>query len=817
MRRGQFATALLALLVVPLAATSCATSSAPRILLIGLDGADWDILDPLIAAGRMPRVARLQESGVRGDLRTLERLPLSPVIWTTLATGRGPEAHGITWFLVGTPDGRRVPVRSSDRRVRALWNILPEQQRRVGVVGWWATAPAEEAGDGVIASDALGFHGFGRADAGLPEAAKVHPPRLAAELASLMPPPQQIDAAFATRFFHMSAEEYYAAAGSPARGSAPGPLTPIHLFQQAACTTLGYTAIARRLLRSPPDGGAFDLFLVYYESTDSLGHLFMKDAPPRLPWVSDEDFARCRDVVDAWYAFMDGQIGELVDAAPAGTNVVLVSDHGFRTGDQRPRSDAAVDLRGAHLDHDRDGIFLASGPLFRRGERIVGANVFDVVPTLLYALGLPVGRDMEGRVLTKAFPPRFAADHALAYVATWEPDDGASATVTDASAPAPSPTTDAPAFDAEAASAQLRALGYVAGNDAAEATVSAPQAEPSHAAAGAGANSPEQHVNMGRLLVRRGEIERAIEEFRAALDGSAADAEALAEIGQAELARGERGRAQEAFVRALQVNPRHSRALLRLADLRVQRGELADAEAMYRQVLALDDRLPEPWVGLGDVLERQGRHDDAASVLEHALELDPRDLVARYDLGVVRMQQERWAEARAAYEKVLELAPDHAFARNNLGTVYARLGDKKSALDCYRRVAAAEPRHVESRVNLGSLLLDEGKPAEALAFLEEAVALAPGLEPAQFLLAKATFANGDLPAARRRFEALVRVFPGNAAGCVELARLSLREGRGEEARGWLRHALQRGGAATRNALAADPDFSAFDLDALERE
>jgi len=816
MRRGQFATALLALLVVPLGATSCATSPAPRILLIGLDGADWDILDPLIAAGRMPRVARLQESGVRGDLRTLERLPLSPVIWTTLATGRGPEAHGVTWFLVGTPDGGRVPVRSSDRRVRALWNILPEQQRRVGVVGWWATAPAEDAGDGVIASDALGFHGFGRADAGWPEAQKVHPPRLAAELAALMPPPQQIDAAFATRFFHMSAEEYYAAAWSPARSPAIEPGNPIHLFQQAACTTLGYTAIARRLLRSPPDGAAFDLFLVYYESTDSLCHLFMKDAPPRLPWVSDADFTRCRDVVDSWYAYMDEQIGLLVDAAPAGTNVVLVSDHGFRTGDQRPRSDAAVDLRNAHLDHDRDGIFLASGPLFRRGERIAGATVFDVTPTLLHALGLPVGRDMEGRVLTEAFPPPFAADHAPTWVATWEPDRREVGTAPSTAAQAPG----AQEFDDASADAQLRALGYVAGSDTTEATDRAREVEPTHATAGgggAGANSPEQHVNMGRLLVRRGEIDRAIEEFRAALDGSVADAEALAEIGQAELARGERGRAQEAFVRALQVNPRHSRSLLRLAELRVQRGELADAEAMYRQVLAIDDRLPEPWVGLGDVLERQGRHDDAASVLEHALELDPRDLVARYDLGVVRMQQGRWAEARAAYERVLELAPDHAFARNNLGTVFSRLGDRQSALDCYRRVAAAEPRHVESRVNLGSLLLDEGKPAEALAFLEEAVALAPGLEPAQFLLAKATFANGDLPVARRRFEALVRVYPGHAAGCVELARLSLREGREEEARGWLRHALKRGGAATRAALAADPDFSAIDLDALERE
>ncbi len=90
----------------------------PGILLIGIDGADWDILDPLIEAGRLPNLTQLRQDGVSGPLTTLRDIPLSPVIWTSIATGKGPDQHGITWFLVDTPDGERIPVRSNQPRRR---------------------------------------------------------------------------------------------------------------------------------------------------------------------------------------------------------------------------------------------------------------------------------------------------------------------------------------------------------------------------------------------------------------------------------------------------------------------------------------------------------------------------------------------------------------------------------------------------------------------------------------------------------------------------------------------------------------------------
>ncbi len=112
----------------------------PRAVVIGIDSADWKVIDSLAAEGRMPNLAALRERGTSGPIQTLVDFPLSPVIWTSVATGKTPAKHGITWFLVDQPDGTRVPVRSHNRKVKALWNILAEQGRRTTAVGCGAEA-----------------------------------------------------------------------------------------------------------------------------------------------------------------------------------------------------------------------------------------------------------------------------------------------------------------------------------------------------------------------------------------------------------------------------------------------------------------------------------------------------------------------------------------------------------------------------------------------------------------------------------------------------------------------------------------------------
>ena len=123
-----------------------------RVLLVGWDAADWKVIRPLMDAGKMPNVQRLVEHGASGQIATLHP-PLSPMLWTSIATGKRPFKHGIHGFSEPTPDGRGVqPVTNLSRKSKALWNILNQNDLRSVVIGWWPSHPAEPI-NGVMVSD----------------------------------------------------------------------------------------------------------------------------------------------------------------------------------------------------------------------------------------------------------------------------------------------------------------------------------------------------------------------------------------------------------------------------------------------------------------------------------------------------------------------------------------------------------------------------------------------------------------------------------------------------------------------------------------
>jgi predicted AlkP superfamily phosphohydrolase/phosphomutase len=123
-------------------------------VVVGLDGADWQLLDDYVKAGAMPQLARLAAEGRRGVLVT-QHPPLSPLVWTTMMTGRGPLEHHILDFTRRAPGtGAREPITSDERRVPALWNMADQRGRRSAVLGMWATYPAETI-RGVVVSDRL--------------------------------------------------------------------------------------------------------------------------------------------------------------------------------------------------------------------------------------------------------------------------------------------------------------------------------------------------------------------------------------------------------------------------------------------------------------------------------------------------------------------------------------------------------------------------------------------------------------------------------------------------------------------------------------
>ena len=110
---------------------------AKRVLLIGWDAADWKMIHPLIDAGLMPAL----ESIV--NLATLDP-PMSPMLWTSVATGMHADKHGVLNFTEPVPGGKGIrPVLGPTRKTKAIWNILQQNGLKCHVVGWWPSHPAE--------------------------------------------------------------------------------------------------------------------------------------------------------------------------------------------------------------------------------------------------------------------------------------------------------------------------------------------------------------------------------------------------------------------------------------------------------------------------------------------------------------------------------------------------------------------------------------------------------------------------------------------------------------------------------------------------
>jgi tetratricopeptide (TPR) repeat protein len=148
---------LVALLLLLAACTAPArrpTPTPPRMIFVGLDGADWQLLDRYCADGTMPNLAALVHQGDKRVLLT-QHPPLSPLVWTTMMTGVSPLEHRILDFTRFNPvTYEREPITSDERAVPAIWNMASAQGKKVGVFGMWATDPAEPV-NGTIVSDRL--------------------------------------------------------------------------------------------------------------------------------------------------------------------------------------------------------------------------------------------------------------------------------------------------------------------------------------------------------------------------------------------------------------------------------------------------------------------------------------------------------------------------------------------------------------------------------------------------------------------------------------------------------------------------------------
>jgi predicted AlkP superfamily phosphohydrolase/phosphomutase/tetratricopeptide (TPR) repeat protein len=367
-----------------------------KVLLIGWDAADWKVINPLMDAGKMPNIHRLVENGCMAQLATLHP-PLSPMLWTSIATGKRPFKHGIHGFSEPSPDGRSVqPVSNLSRTCKAVWNIFNQNNLRSVVVGWWPSHPAEPL-NGVMVSDH--FHrapGPIRGKTGTlsekwpPPPGSVHPPELMGALAELRFHPDELHPEMVEPFVPKAAEIDQ---NKDRRLSS---------VMKTLCECVTIHSAATWLLDNQP----WDFFGVYFDAIDHFCHGFMRYHAPRQDWISERDFELYSGVVNRAYQLHDQMLGTLLEKAGPDTTVILMSDHGFHPDHLRPRQIPDIPA-GPAIEHSDFGIFIIAGPGIRKDELLYGANVLDIAPTLLTLYGLPFGEDMDGKVLSAAFeePP----------------------------------------------------------------------------------------------------------------------------------------------------------------------------------------------------------------------------------------------------------------------------------------------------------------------------------------------------------------------------------------------------------------------------
>jgi hypothetical protein len=434
--RVLLAAAALALLALATARCSGPPAAEPvgRVLVVGADGLEWSVLRPLLAAGKCPNLRRLMEQGSYGHLGTMTPT-LSPILWTTIATGRMPADHGIEGFQ----DADTQQYTSASRRVRAVWNVTTVHEVPANVFGWWITWPAEEiCGLMVSGSSATALVDENWKPSILPEIeGQVFPASAQAEVLRI------VRAAGSDAEVQALIRRIF-----PARDADLGPMERAFVQQTAwsVASDRTYSAVAQAMMRAHPA----PLNLVYFGGTDVVGHRFWRYyEPDAFAWPARADSeelwqrvapgapelgelfgnaassAALARAIPNYYEWFDEELGGLIEAAGPGANVIVISDHGFHA--HSTEAPNAKLITGHHLDGP-PGVIVAAGPAFARqggAEEFVRSdaivpcgNVLAIAPTLLALMGIPASREMPERAVERILVGPAHAHGARSPVAT---------------------------------------------------------------------------------------------------------------------------------------------------------------------------------------------------------------------------------------------------------------------------------------------------------------------------------------------------------------------------------------------------------------
>ena len=705
-----------------------------KVFVLGLDGYDWIIMDAVSETHSLPNIERVRREGAWGNLRSIEPL-VSPLIWTTMVTGVTPDVHGITDFLTqDEATGQDIPITSSMRRVPALWNITSLFDLTSGFVGWFASFPAEEI-HGFVVSDRFAYHMFdpqGRRGSGNQvREAITHPEALSGEIGPLKVSPEEAtgDLGFYVKGALGALKNEYSPDDTDSN---------LRLIISAYRT---YENVMAKLYKARLP----DLFGVYFEFTDSVCHLLMKYMKPPMSGVGPKDYERYGGGIAATYAEADRIIGDVLDMVDDSTVVMIVSDHGFKSGDLRPLTDSRMGFGQAIEWHRIDGAIALYGGIVKRGHRLSGASVLDIAPTILYLLGLPVDRKMTGKVLLDAFDDSWVESHPVTYTTKYDSlaggvEQGAGVSGAD-----------------ETLRDKLVSLGYVAGGN-------------------------KSLVNLANYYHRNGQFAEAVEVWEEIVAEDPDDLGARIGLSNAHFALGHDEPAIRGLLEVIEADPGNLKALQSISTFHVERGRAREALEFAERGLDVDGTDGMSYLNKGSALQLMGRAEEAAEAFRRAIEFAP-DLAEAYaNLSQIYVTGGREYEALEIARKSVALASGKPEMHYVLGMALNANGRIGEALDAFMEALKIEHTFVPAYIGACGVLMAEGKNDSVLALSERALEIpSPYTAHIHNLRGRAHLARRELRSATSELKSALESDPSFLPARISLARIYAEEGKRAEA------------------------------------
>ena len=365
-----------------------------KLLLLGWDAADWKIIWPLIQQGKMPSLKKIIGNGVYANMNTMSPA-YSPMLWTSVATGKTPDKHGILNFIEINKNNDIQPVSALSRKTRTVWNIFTSKKMHSNIIGWWPTYPVEPI-HGVMISDK-----FQKTNIQNQSTFKnnIHPKNIKEEIEKYQINPKEITQEQILPFIpkaHLIDQEKDKSLNS---------------FRKILAENLSIHAAATKVMRETD----WDFMAVYYDAIDHFCHSFMKFYPPKLKRIPQNLFDIYNEVIEGAYRFQDMMLGRMMQLADKNTTIIIMSDHGYESGNSRILEQLNFNAAPA-LEHRQFGIFAATGPQIKKGKKIAGLNLFDIAPTILHHFNLPVGKDMDGKVIQEMYE----IPKKINYIESWD-------------------------------------------------------------------------------------------------------------------------------------------------------------------------------------------------------------------------------------------------------------------------------------------------------------------------------------------------------------------------------------------------------------